>query len=85
MAGTTSAILVEAEDFDDYGGWVLDSQFETRMGSPYLLAHGLGLPVADARTTVRIPAAAEYGVWLRARDWVPSFHPGRCTAIEWMS
>lgn len=63
-------------DFDDYGGWVLDSQFETQMGSPYLLAHGLGRPVADARTTIRIATAADYGVWVRAKDWVPSFHPG---------
>ena len=35
-------VLIEAEDFTDYGGWVLDSQFEMQMGSPYLLAHGVG-------------------------------------------
>ena len=50
-------ILVEAEEFDDYGGWTLDSQFETEMGSPYLLAHGLGVPVADATTTALNAAA----------------------------
>ena len=72
-------ILVEAEDFDDPGGWVVDSQFETQMGSPYLLAHGLGRPVVDARTVVAIEAAGEYGVWVRAKDWVPSHHPGRFT------
>jgi len=70
-------ILIEAEDFDDYGGWVVDSQFETQMGSPYLLAHGLGRPVADATTTVAIPEAGDYTVWVRAKDWVPSFHPGQ--------
>lgn len=74
-----SGVLVEAESFEDYGGWVLDSQFETQMGSPYLLAHGLGRPVADARTTVAIAASGDYEVWVRARDWVPSHHPGRCT------
>lgn len=72
-----SGILVEAEDFDDYGGWLLDSQFETQMGSPYLLAHGLGRPVADATTTVSIAEAGEFEVWVRAKDWVPSHHPGR--------
>lgn len=41
----TSGILVEAKAFDDFGGWVLDSQFELEMGSPYLLAHGNGRPV----------------------------------------
>lgn len=72
-------ILVEAEDFDSYGGWVLDSQFETVMGSPYLLAHGLGRPVADATTVVDVANAGEYEVWVRAKDWVPSHHPGRFT------
>ena len=47
-----TSILVEAEEFANYGGWVLDSQFEMLMGSPYLLAHGLGRCVADAKTTV---------------------------------
>ncbi|KAK5709254.1 hypothetical protein LTR17_019934 [Elasticomyces elasticus] len=37
-----SGILVEAEDFNEYGRWILDSQFEHEMGSPYLLAHGNG-------------------------------------------
>ena len=45
-------VLIEAEEFEDYGGWVLDAQFETEMGSPYLLAHGNGQPVADAHTVV---------------------------------
>jgi hypothetical protein len=70
-------ILVEAEDFDDYGGWVLDSQFEAQMGSPYLLAHGLGHPVADASTTITIAESGDYEVWVRAKDWVPTHHPGR--------
>jgi hypothetical protein len=74
-----SGILVEAEDFADYGGWVLDSQFETQMGSPYLLAHGLGRPVADASTVFAVADAGEYEVWVRAKDWVPSHHPGRFT------
>ena len=69
MGSAPSGVLVEAEDFADYGGWVLDSQFESQMGSPYLLAHGLGRPVAAARTTVSIPEAGEYAVLVRTRDW----------------
>lgn len=72
-----SGVLIEAEDFDSYGGWVLDSQFESQMGSPYLLAHGLGRPVADATTTVDVPNAGEYEVWVRTRDWAPPHGPGR--------
>ncbi|MGA9795973.1 MAG: FAD-dependent oxidoreductase [Rhizomicrobium sp.] len=76
---STSGILIEAEDFDTYGGWVLDSQFEMQMGSRYLLAHGLGWPVGDATTRVEIDKAGDYEVWVRAKDWVPSHHPGRFT------
>lgn len=70
-------ILCEAESFDYYGGWALDSQFEDTMGSPYLLAHGLGKPVEDARTTITISYEGEYRVWVRAKDWVQLYHPGR--------
>ncbi|MEL6894089.1 MAG: FAD-dependent oxidoreductase, partial [Actinomycetota bacterium] len=70
-------MLIEAEEFDEYGGWVLDSQFDSEMGSPYLLAHGSGRPVADARTVVDIPRDGAYSVWVRAKDWVPAHHPGR--------
>lgn len=78
-ASHPAGILIEAEDFDSYGGWLLDSQFEVQMGSPYLLAHGLGRPVADATTSITIPSAGDYDVWVRAKDWVPSHHPGRFT------
>ena len=73
---STTNILIEAEDFDNHGGWLLDSQFETIMGSPYLLAHGLGVPVEDATTTFAIAEDGLYEVWVRAKDWVPGYHPG---------
>ena len=78
-SASPDGILVEAEDFDDLGGWVVDSQFEVQMGSPYLLAHGIGRPVADATTTISVSEAGEYEVWVRAKDWVPAHHPGRFT------
>jgi len=64
-------ILVEAESFDDIGGWVVDQQFMDQMGSPYLLAHGLGKPVNDAVTTVTFPAIGTYKIWVRTKNWVP--------------
>jgi hypothetical protein len=54
---TELPVLVEAEGFADTGGWVVDPQFMDLMGSPYLLAHGLGIPVKDAKTEVTIPKA----------------------------
>ena len=50
-------VLVEAEGFAELGGWFVDQQYMDQMGSPVLLAHGLGVPVADATTTVTLPAA----------------------------
>ncbi len=75
--GQLKNILVEAEDFDDFGGWVVDSQFEMVMGSPYLLAHGLGVPVVDATTTIEVEQAGQYRLFVRAKDWVPGHSPGR--------
>jgi len=70
-------VLVEAEAFADRGGWLVDPQFLDVMGSPYLLAHGLGRPVRHATTRVEFPAAGSYRVWVRTMDWVPAHHPGR--------
>lgn len=64
-------VLVEAESFDDLGGWTLDTQFIHSMGSPYLLAHGLGTPVAPATTTVVLPSAGCWYIWVRTKNWVP--------------
>jgi hypothetical protein len=69
-AAASPVVLVEAEQFADFGGWVLDQQFMDQMGSPYLLAHGLGVPVKDATARVDFPAAGAYHVWVRTRDWV---------------
>ena len=70
-------VLIEAEQFEELGGWVLDQQFMDQMGSPFLLAHGLGIPVADAKTTVSFPESGTYKVWVRTRDWVAAWNaPG---------
>ena len=63
--------LLETEDFETSGGWVLDTQFFHTMGSSYLLAHGMGFPVADAETTLTLPKVPlQCRVWVRTRDWV---------------
>ncbi len=63
-------VFLEAEQFSDLGGWDLDQQVMDQMGSPYLLAHGLGVPVRDAVTTASFPSAGAYRLWVRTRDWV---------------
>ena len=66
-------VLIEAESFSQKGGWVVDQQFMDEMGSPYLLAHGLGVPVQNATTTVSLKKGGEYRVWVRTKDWVAPF------------
>ena len=74
-------VLIEAEYFDDLGGWMVDTEFIQSMGSPYVMAHGLGRPVADAVTTVCLPATGPWRVWVRTLDWVARWEtpgtPGR--------
>ena len=67
---SAQTILLETEAFDDFGGWVLDQQFMHVMGSPYLLAHGLGNPVKDATTSAAFPKPGKYHMFVRTRDWV---------------
>lgn len=62
-------ILVESESFDSWGGWVLDQQSIDQMGSAYLMAHGLGVKVEDAKTSVSLDEPGTYRVWVRTRDW----------------
>ena len=62
-------VVIEAERFDELGGWTLDSQFMETMGSPYLLAHGLGKPVADAKTKFSVESDGDYEVWSRTKNW----------------
>jgi len=80
-ADSSQVVLVEAETFKDLGGWVVDQQFMDEMGSPYVLAHGLGRPVKDATTKVEFPAPGTYRVWVRTRNWVAPWKaappPGR--------
>ena len=73
-------LLVEAERFDDKGGWAVDAQFTHTMGAPFLLAHGLGRPVADAKTRIVLPEAGEWHIWVHTRDWAREWTqaaPGR--------
>ncbi len=67
---TAAEVFVEAESFAERGGWKLDTQFIQTMGSPYLLAHGLGRQVDDAVTSVNVAQAGKYRVWVRTFDWV---------------
>ena len=80
-----STLLIEAESFNNKGGWVVDQQSMDIMGSPYLMAHGMGIPVQDASTIVQFPKTGIYQVFVRTRNWVKRWNnveaPGKFKLI----
>ncbi len=75
VAGT---LWIDTEDFDDYGGWWMDTQFVPQMGSPYLIAPGIGKPVENAKTSIEVPEAGKYKLWVRNKNWIAQGHePGK--------
>jgi len=84
-ASRAATLLVETEAFTDKGGWVVDQQFMDQMGSPFLMAHGLGTPVPDASTSLDIPEAGIYRVLARTRNWAALWAqkdaPGKFTVL----
>ena len=80
---TAQSLFVEAESFKNKGGWVVDQQFMDLMGSSYLMAHGNGVCVADASTSIKLPASGTYKVFVRTYNWTSPWSkmdgPGRFT------
>ena len=69
LSQSRETVLIEAEAFAEHGGWVVDQQFMDQMGSPFLLAHGIGKPVGNAKTTVRLPKKGQWHVFARTWNW----------------
>ena len=70
-------LWIDAEDFTDYGGWKLDTQFVHLVGSGYLLAPGVGTAVKDATTQIDISQPGKYRLWVRAKNWYQPGSPGQ--------
>ena len=69
LTSKADEVLIEAEQMTNKGGWVTDQQFMDLMGSPYLMAHGLGIPVADASTSFQTKTGGVYRLFLRTYNW----------------
>ena len=71
-----NTIFIESESFRYKGGWVIDQQFMDLMGSSYLMAHGMGIPVADASTSVEFPVKGVYNIFVRTYNWTSPWYKG---------
>lgn len=69
-------ILIEAESAGETSGWVVDPHSMAQIGSSYLMAHGYGTPVPDAKTEFSVKKAGQYTVWARTRDWTAAWKRG---------
>ena len=76
LISAAQTLFIEAENFQQKGGWVVDQQFMDLMGSSYLMAHGMGIPVEDAHTTVEFPSAGDYTVYVRTYNWTSPWYAG---------
>ena len=75
-------IWIDAGEFENKGGWKLDTQFVHLMGSSYLMAADMpGVPVEDATVTVDIPQGGQYRVWVRDRNWLRPHDPGQFAVL----
>ncbi len=79
----SSSLLLETTQFAQPGGWMLDTQFHNVLGFSYLLAHGMGSPVENARTTATLPQKGTYHVWIHTKNWCPGDWkaPGRFSVL----
>lgn len=77
LPGWAAGLFIESESFREKGGWALDQQFMDQMGSPYLLAHGMGRPVEDAKTTIDVPDEGIYYIFVRTFNWTSPWFSGK--------
>lgn len=73
----SSDYWIETENFSNKGGWVVDQQFMDQMGSPYLMAHGMGVPVKNATHMAHFKQAGWYHVYARTYNWTSPWMEGK--------
>ena len=68
-------IWIDATEFEDYGGFILETQFVREMGQAYLMANGVGQAVAPATVTFHTAEEGYYRVYIRTKNWLPDYNP----------
>ena len=67
-------LLIPTSSFDEKGGWVVDNEFILNNGASYLLAHGLGTPVENAKKTIFVKKPGYYHIYAYTYNWVSPWH-----------
>ena len=78
----SNSVMLLATQFADKGDWTVEQQFVLQMGSSYLLAHGIGTPLAkDAVTTFEIEEEGDYNLLVRTKNWTAFWSEGKTPGI----
>jgi len=80
-SNTNEIVMLEAEQFAHTGGWVTESAYIDEMGSSYLMAHGMGIPVEDAYTSVKFPYPGTWHLYARTYNWVSPWYAGEAPGV----
>ena len=73
-------IWLDAAEFKNRGGWVLETQFVREMGQAYLMAnHNPGVPVDNASTEFAVEKSGYYRFFVRTKNWKYPEAPGKFT------
>ena len=79
---SSNSVMLLATKFADKGDWTVEQQFVLQMGSSYLLAHGLGSPLAkDAVTTFNIEEEGDYNLLVRTKNWTAFWSEGKTPGV----
>ncbi len=68
-------LWIDATDFDDYGGFILETQFVREMGQPYLLANGTGYPISPSTVKFSVNEGGMYRFYIRTKNWCHEHNP----------
>lgn len=72
-----NSVFALATRLENKGDWTVEQQFVLQMGSSYLLAHGIGTPLAgDAEGKIQIPEDGEYALYVRTKNWTRHWSEG---------
>ena len=79
---SSNSVMLLATRFADRGDWTVEQQFVLQMGSSYLLAHGIGSPLAkDAVTTFEIAEEGDYRLLVRTKNWTAFWSDGKTPGV----
>ncbi len=68
-------LWIDAPEFDELGGFVLESQFVGEMGQSYLMADSVGTVVSPATVKFSIKESGMHRFFVRTKNWCTEYAP----------